>query len=62
MKQFFTKNTVEASVWCKPCGQKTQWKIQDGKPMHCLVCFGKLEDKHNAPKEKPPEKQEGFEF
>jgi hypothetical protein len=61
MKQFFTKNTVEASVWCKPCGKKTQWKVSDGRPMHCLECFGKLEEKH-AEKAEPKIEQEGFKF
>jgi hypothetical protein len=62
MKQFFTRNTVEASVWCNPCGKKTQWKIHDGRPMHCLDCFGKLEEKHAEQKPEPPVEQEGFKF
>lgn len=62
MKQFFTKNTLEASVFCKPCGKKTQWKIHSGRPQHCLACFGKLEDQHNAPKLEPAAEQSGFNF
>jgi hypothetical protein len=62
MKQFFTKNMVEASVWCKPCGKKTQWKIKDGRPQHCLACMGKLEAQHAAPKIKPAAEQSGFDF
>jgi hypothetical protein len=59
MKQFFTRNTVEASVWCNPCGKKTQWKITDGRPQHCLTCFGKLEAQH-VEKKPEAEKQEGL--
>jgi hypothetical protein len=62
MKQFFTRNTVEASVWCNPCGKKTQWKIHDGRPMHCVECFAKLEAQHDQPKPEPQPEQEGFKF
>lgn len=61
MRQFFTRNTIEASCWCKPCNGKTQWRIQDGRPQHCLICFGKLEAQHAEPKQEVL-KQEGFKF
>ena len=59
MKQFFTRNTVEAQCWCNPCGKRTQWKIADGRPMHCLECFGKLEAKKTE-KPEPMEEQQGL--
>lgn len=62
MRPFFTRNTIEASVWCKPCGKKTQWKITDGQPQHCLACFAKLEEQHAQAPEKQEPLQEGFNF
>lgn len=62
MRQFFTKNTVEASCWCKPCGKKTQWKIHGGRPQHCMECFSKLEQQHQEAKPEAAVKQEGFKF
>ncbi len=61
MKQFFTKNTVEADCWCKPCGKRTRWKIGGGRPQYCLECMIKLEDQHEKSKaETEPPKQEGL--
>jgi hypothetical protein len=51
MRNFYTKNTVEAPNWCRKCGRETQWKIDDGRPTYCMVCH----DKYEPPKE--PEKQ-----
>lgn len=62
MKQFFTKNTLEASVWCEPCRKKTQWKIHKGLPQYCIPCFEKLEAQHNEPKPEAPAEQSGFDF
>jgi hypothetical protein len=47
MPHHFSKSTVEASVWCNPCGRETPHSIADGRRGSCLVCLKKLED---APK------------
>ena len=52
MRNFYTKNTIEAPNWWKKCGRETQWRIEGGQPMHCLTCYAKP----LPPKE--PEKQE----
>lgn len=62
MKQFFTRNTIEAQVWCNKCDRRTQWKIAGGHPQHCLECFGKLEAQHAEKKPEPPAEQKGFTF
>jgi hypothetical protein len=48
MRNFYTKNTIEAPNWCRICGRETQWRIEGGRPMHCIPCY-------NAPP-KPVEK------
>ncbi len=61
MKRHFTKATIEAEVFCKPCGKSTQWEINGGRPMRCLRCSGRLEEEHNKPKVKA-DKQDAFNF
>jgi hypothetical protein len=39
MPEHFTKNTVEATVWCKRCGKVTPHRIDDGRRGPCLVCL-----------------------
>lgn len=41
MRHFFTKGTVEASIWCMKCGRATMWTIGGGQPMYCKVCYAK---------------------
>jgi len=40
MRHFFTKNTVEAQIYCKRCGKETLWKVAGGRPLHCTACYG----------------------
>ena len=54
MKHFFSKNTVEASIWCTKCGKPTPHAIADGRPMHCKVCQEKP-----LPESKPAPPQTG---
>ncbi len=50
MRHFFTRNIVEASIWCVKCGRETSHAIADGRPLHCKVCQSKpLEKKSEAP-------------
>jgi hypothetical protein len=35
----FTKNTVEASIWCNACNKATPWKILNGRRGYCIACF-----------------------
>jgi hypothetical protein len=39
MPHHFTKNTVEASVWCNACGKMTPHRVADGRQQYCLVCY-----------------------
>lgn len=41
MRHFFTRNTVEASIWCVKCAKNTLHAIADGRPLHCKVCQAK---------------------
>jgi formylmethanofuran dehydrogenase subunit E len=49
--QHYTKNTVEASIWCNACGKKTAWRIADGRRQYCIVCYEKK--RPNTEKAKP---------
>jgi hypothetical protein len=54
MRNFYTKNTVEAPNYFRKCGRETQWRIDGGRPSYCIPCY-------NAPQklaEKPPVKVE----
>lgn len=46
----FTKNTVAAQYWCNKCNANTMHRVDDGRISYCLICLGKLEDKHNERK------------
>ena len=39
MRNFYTKNTVEAPNFCRKCNRETQWAISGGRPMHCIPCY-----------------------
>ena len=57
MPEHFSKSTVEATVWCNPCGKPTPHSIFDGRRGACLVCLAKPP----APKKpEPAEKQRGL--
>jgi hypothetical protein len=40
-KFHFTKNTVEASIWCNACNKTTPWRILQGKRGYCIPCYDK---------------------
>lgn len=54
MRHFFTKLTVEASIYCKACGKDTVWKIAGGRPQYCTACYAQPK-KPPPRREKPPE-------
>ena len=39
MPHHFTKNTVQASIFCERCMKMTPWKVADGRRQFCLVCY-----------------------
>lgn len=41
MPEHFNKQTVEATVWCNPCGKPTPHRIDDGRRGPCLICMAK---------------------
>lgn len=41
MRHFFTRDTVEASIWCTKCGRDTPWVVMGGRPGYCKVCQAK---------------------
>jgi hypothetical protein len=56
MRHFFTKRTVEASIWCIKCHRDTMWAISGGRPMYCQVCQAKPQpDASPAPPESTQE-------
>lgn len=55
MPEHFTRNTVEASVWCGKCGRDTMHRIDGVKRGPCLDCIKLLELQHGIPRTKEPE-------
>jgi signal recognition particle subunit SEC65 len=43
MPEHYTKNTLECTVWCNPCGAMTQHRVDDGRRGPCLECIKKLD-------------------
>ena len=58
--QHFTRNTVEASEWCRKCGKRTMHRIDGVKLGPCLECIKKLDAEHAKPVEPPQPKQENL--
>jgi DNA-directed RNA polymerase subunit RPC12/RpoP len=52
MRHFFTKGTIEASIWCVKCHRDTMHAISNGRPMYCQECQAKPQPKPDAP---PPQ-------
>ena len=50
--EHFNKATVEATVWCLPCGKPTPHRIDDGLRGPCLIC---LKRPATPPPPPPPE-------
>ena len=40
-KFHFTRDTVEAPIWCNRCNKVTSWKILNGKRAYCIPCYNK---------------------
>lgn len=38
MRHFFSKETVEATIWCKRCGRDTAHAVMGCLPAYCKVC------------------------
>jgi ribosomal protein L44E len=56
MPEHYTKNTVQVSVWCKPCGKMTRHRVDSGRRGPCLECMEKNEKQRlerAKPKTKP---------
>ena len=51
MPHHFTKSTVEAKFWCKPCGGPTMHYVNDGRRGSCQECIKKLEQTKSEPKQ-----------
>ena len=48
MGEHYTKNTLECTAYCNPCGALTQHRVDAGHRGPCLVCISKLDIKIEA--------------
>jgi hypothetical protein len=55
--QHYTRNTVEASAWCRKCGKPTMHRIDGVRLGPCLVCLERLEAAADEPKPEKPAQQ-----
>lgn len=55
MQHFFTKDTVEASLYCRQCVRNTMWTILGGRPAYCQVCYAKSAAESAAKRDAEPE-------
>ena len=39
MPEHYTKNTLECTGWCNPCGKFTQHRVDGGRRGPCLDCI-----------------------
>ena len=44
MRNFFPKDTQEASIWCQKCHKDTLHRIIGGRPAYCFDCQAKREN------------------
>jgi hypothetical protein len=51
--QHYTRNTVEASAWCRKCNKNTMHRIDGVKLGPCLACLHKPTEKKPEPKPLP---------
>jgi len=56
MPHHFTKSTVQATFWCKPCGKPTVHRVDDGRRGACHECLAKREAEavQREAEKKPP--------
>jgi DNA-directed RNA polymerase subunit RPC12/RpoP len=60
MRYFFTRNTVEASIWCVKCHKDTLHAISDGRPLYCQICQSKPQPEKLAEKLETPKSGDLF--
>ena len=53
----FTKNTVQAEIFCNRCMKMTQWRIADGRRQYCIPCYDRKKDADAQTLVKPPAEQ-----
>lgn len=53
MPHHYTKNTVEAQIWCRTCGKMTQWRVLGGRQSHCLACYEKKQAEPTKKEQRP---------
>ena len=39
MPHHFTKDTIQAAIFCNACMKETPWRIADGRRQFCLTCY-----------------------
>lgn len=49
MAEHYTKNTVQASAYCRPCGKFTMHRVDGGRVSACLTCIANLEHAQAQP-------------
>ena len=54
MPEHFSKSTVEAKFWCKPCGKPTMHYVSDGRRGGCKECIARREAEKEARDATPP--------
>lgn len=57
MPEHYTKDTVQAAAYCKPCCKQTMHRIDDGRLGPCMECMAKREKEHADRKSRPEPKQ-----
>lgn len=62
MPEHHPKNTVEARLWCNPCGRETMHRIDHGRQGSCLVCLKLLEKQMSLPGTETSEPVQGEMF
>lgn len=60
MTEYFTKNTVEAKLWCKRCFKYTMHRIDKGRKGPCLDCCTRARPQNKVPD--PQAEQLNFRF
>jgi hypothetical protein len=62
MGHHYTKNTIEASAWCRVCNRHTPHRVCDRRLDSCLNCIERLNREHaeRAAKPAPPTQENLF--
>jgi hypothetical protein len=59
MPHHFTKNTIQASFWCKKCAKDTLHRVDGGRRGPCLACMGVKPSSRDVQTNIPPEIEQG---